>query len=156
MSTVIDLDRRPPPLSSASVDEFIAASGARLSDRIIVAGAAHLEFLIALTRRGFQSVTCQSPSHAPHIPNSKAEAILAPAVVDEASLLDIVDRLGSELRPGGALVIEASRPINSRTDSRLVRALLRHGLGELVPVAGGNAGSLWCTHKRDAALVRAA
>jgi hypothetical protein len=152
MSTVITLDRRPNSLSAVSVDDFIAAAGARLADRIIIAGAAHLEFLISLTRRGFMSAICQSPSRSPHIPNSKADAILAPAVKDEASLVAILDGLGAELRPGGALVIEAAPAFDPSTAARLRPALLARGFAGLESLGA----SLWRTRKAAAPMVRAA
>jgi hypothetical protein len=152
MSTVIALDRRPNPPPGVSAEDFIAAAGARLSDRIIVAGAAHLELLISLTRRGFMSAICQSPSRSPHIPNSKADAILAPAVTDEASLVSILDGLGSELRPGGALVVEAAPVFDPATAARLRPALLARGFAALESAGG----ALWRARKDAAPMVRAA
>lgn len=157
MSNIVDLDHRPNGQPAASVDAFIAASGACLSDQVIIAGAAHLEFLISLTRRGFLSVVCQSPQHGPHVPNSKADAILAPAVRDEAALLAILDGLGSELRDGGVLVVEAITPIDCSANLRLRRALHAQGLAALEPAADrGDSGALWRAHKKGGAIVRAA
>ena len=153
MSTVVTLDRRPNSLPAVSIDDFIAAAGARLADRIIIAGAAHLEFLISLTRRGFMSAICQSPSRSPHIPNSKADAILAPAVTDEASLVAILDGLGAELRPGGALVIEAAPAFDLSTAAlRLRPALLARGFAGLESLGA----SMWRARKAAAPMVRAA
>ena len=152
MSTIVTLDRRPNSLPAVSVDDFIAAAGARLADRIIIAGAAHLEFLISLTRRGFMSAICQSPSRSPHIPNSKADAILAPAVKDEASLVSILDGLGAELRPGGALVIETAAAFDPSIAVRLRPALLARGFAGLESLGA----SLWRARKAAAPMVRAA
>jgi hypothetical protein len=149
MSNVIDLDRRLS--ADALVGRFIEASGARLSDQIVIAGAAYLEPLIALTRRGFSRAICQSPDRGPHVPNSTADAILAPAVESDAQLLSILAGLGANLRPGGTLVLEAPMTANFAGDA-LCPALRAKGFASLEPLGGG----LWRLCKQDSALMRAA
>jgi hypothetical protein len=148
MSNVIDLDRRGNNEAPALVDRFIQLSGARLCDPIIIAGAAHLEHLIALTRRGFAQVSCQSPDRSPHIPNSQADAIFAPSVANEAQFLSLLDGLGSRLRPGGALIVAATDLAGDARDA----ALRAHGFGALEPMGDG----LWRARKRPLPMVRAA
>ena len=150
MSNVIDLDRRPNTDTQELVERFIQGSGARLSDQIIIAGAKNLDSLISLTRRGFSRVTCQSPERSPHVPNSKADAILAPAVANEAQLLAILKDLGSSLLPGGTLIVELLAPSTFASDA-LRPALSAKGM-TLEPLGDG----LWRAHKQDAALTRAA
>jgi hypothetical protein len=149
MSNVIDLDRQSG--AEALVGKFIEASGARLSDQIVIAGAAYLEPLIALTRRGFSRAICQSPDRSPHVPNSTADAILAPAVASDAQLLSILAGLSSNLRPGGTLIVEAAPTANFAGDA-LRQALPAKGFASLEPLGGG----LWRLCKQEAALRRAA
>lgn len=154
MSTVIDFERRSVALG-VSLDDLIEAAGARLTDRIIIAGVHHLELLISLTRRGFLSVTCQSPRRSPHVPNSKADVILAPAIRSDRDLLDLLDGLGNELRPGGTLFVQVE-PGALVADLPLRPALRAHGLDSFTPVAGPSGALLWRAQKQAAALVRAA
>jgi len=150
MSNVIDLDRGATRQTPALVDRFIEVSGARPQDQIIIAGAAHLEHLIMLTRRGFARVSCQSPERSPHVPNSKADAILAPAVASEAQFLSILKDLGSNLRAGGTLILELLPQSIIAGDT--LRPLLPAMGMSLEPVGDG----LWRVQKQDAALIRAA
>jgi hypothetical protein len=150
MSNVIDLDRRPNADMPGLVDRFIQASGARLSDQIMIAGARNLDCLISLTRRGFARVICQSPERSPHVPNSRADVILAPAIANEAQLLDLLQHLGSALQPGGTVIIEA--PTISHLAEETLRSALRAKDFVLEPVSDG----LWRIHRQDQALVRAA
>lgn len=154
MSTVIDFERRSVAIG-VSLDDLIEAAGARLTDRIIIAGVHHLELLISLTRRGFLSVTCQSPRRGPHIPNSKADVILAPAIRSDRDLLDLLEGLGSELRPGGMLLIKVE-PGELAADPQRCPGLRAHGLDSFTPVAGPSGALLWRAQKQAAALVRAA
>ncbi|HEY1506807.1 MAG TPA: hypothetical protein VGF92_21065 [Stellaceae bacterium] len=144
----IDLDRRANGETLASVDRFIQRSGARPCDQIIIAGAAHLEHLITLTRRGFARVSCQSLERSPHVPNGKADAIFAPAVAGEAQLLALLEGLGSRLQPGGALIVAAPTLAGEGLDA----ALLAHGFGSLEPMGDG----LWRVRKQPLPMVRAA
>jgi hypothetical protein len=144
----IDLDRRANTETPALVDRFIQLSGARPCDQIIIAGAAHLEHLITLTRRGFARVSCQSPERSPHVPNSKADAIFAPSVKGGAQLLSLLNDLGSRLQPGGTLVVAAP----DLAGDELNAALLAHGFGSLEPMGDG----LWRVRKQQLPMVRAA
>ena len=156
MSNVIELDidlannlgQRANTETPALVHRFIQLSGARPCDQIIIAGAAHLEHLIALTRRGFARVSCQSPEHSPHVPNSKADALFAPSVTGEAQLLSLLDGLGSRVLPGGALIVAAP----DLAGDKLNAALLAHGFGALEPMGDG----LWRARKQQIPMVRAA
>jgi hypothetical protein len=145
---LVDLDRRANDETRVLVDRFIQLSGAQLGDQIIIAGAAHLDHLLALTRRGFARVSCQSPEHSPHVPNSKADAIFAPAIANEAQLISLLNGLGSHLQPGGTLVV-ASRAFSG---DALDAALLTHGFQSLEPMGDG----LWRARKQSAPMVRAA
>lgn len=156
MSNVIELDidlamdlgRRANTETPASVDRFIQLSGARPCDQIIIAGAAHLEHLITLTRRGFARVSCQSPEHSPHVPNSQADAIFAPSIAGETQLLSLLDGLGSRVQPGGALIVAAPALAGGTLDT----ALLAHGFGALEAMGDG----LWRARKQQVPMVRAA
>lgn len=148
MSNVIDLDRRANGETLALVDRFIQLSGARPCDQIIIAGAAHLEHLISLTRRGFARVSCQSPERSPHIPNGKADAILAPSIAGEAQLLSLLEGLGSRVQPGGTLIVVARDLAGDTVNS----ALLAQGFGALEPMGDG----LWRVRKQQVPMVRAA
>ncbi len=148
MSNVVDLDRRANTDTPALVDRFIQASGARLSDQILIVGACHLDHLISLTRRGFARVSCQSPERSPHIPNSTADAILAPAIASEAQLLSLLKDLGSRLHTGGTLIVAA----RDLACDMLNPALLAHGFGSLEPMGDG----LWRARKQQVPMVRAA
>ena len=151
MSTVVEFERPGAP-PAAAVEDFIAASGARPSDQIVIAGAVHLETLISLTRRGFSRAICQSPQCCPHVPGDKADAIFAPVVANEAALLSILQGLGSTLRPGGALVVETAAPLDLARDARARAAVAASGFAALEPAGP----ALWRARKQTARLTRAA
>lgn len=156
MSTVIDLVRRPNVDASTCADDFIAAARVRLSDRIVIAGAAHLDFLLVLTRRGFARVSCQSPDHCPHIRCEKADAIFAPALRDEARALSVLKGMAAALNPGGVLVLETP-PLEPTAELRLRAALRTQGFDAVASVGARSSGAvLWRAEKRPAAMVHAA
>lgn len=173
MSTVIERER-PSPLHSVipaftipspttlsptipSVDAFLAASSAQPTDHIVIAGAAQLELLIGLNRRGFLDVTCRSPKATPHIPNSEADLLLAPALRDEVALSALLRGLGAILRPGGTLLFSLAQPIASPVRAKLGAVLTVFGFGKLAAVHGADGETvLWRARKQVPALRRVA
>jgi hypothetical protein len=173
MSTVIERER-PSPLQPAipaftipapttpsptvpSAAAFLAAANAQPADRIVIAGATQLELLIVLTRSGFLDVTCRSPKATPHIPNSEADLLLAPALRDEVALSALLRGLGAMLRPGGTLIFSLTQPTGPAARAKLGAVLAVFGFGKLASVPGTSGETaLWRARKHAVALRRVA
>lgn len=148
-------DDRPSPASS--LDDFIEISGAVPSDKVIIAGAGHLDLLLSLMRHGFAEVICQSSTQDPCVGQSPADIILAPAVRSETDLLSILRRLGLALKRGGVLVLQTTQPFNFLNNTRLRQALADVGCTDFDRVAvRGDGGFVWRTQKCALAVDRAA
>jgi len=148
-------DDQSDPVSS--LDDFIELSGARPSDKVIIAGAKHLDLLLSLMRHGFAQVICQASTQDPCVGQSPADIILAPAVRSETDLLSILRRLGSVLRRGGVLVLQTTQPFNFLNNARLRQALADIGCSDFDRVASrGDGGFVWRTQRRALAVHRAA
>ena len=146
-------DRRAPLLIA---DEVIA-TGAHLSDHVVIAGAQQLELLLALIRRGFANVSCQSAAQGPASAEGETDVLIVPSMADDADLPQILQRLGCAVRHRGALIIHGRAAGNSDGDCRLRQALVQAGFTaiERVPSRDG-LGDFWCAHKYGAALAHAA
>jgi hypothetical protein len=149
-------DDRRSPLSDLDADALIAASGAQPSDRIIIAGSDQLGLMIALIRRGFANVICQSGTCGPHSPAGQCDILIMPSLRNEPDLAQILRHLGGALRRHGVVVLRAS-PFARGSERLLRQTLMDGGFSAVERVPGrGRHGDLWCAHKYGAALARAA
>ena len=76
----------PRSLEQDLAHEVVAASGARPTDNVTIAGTEHIEILIELIRRGFSHVLCRSAEHGPHMAAPPADILIAPNIKSETEL----------------------------------------------------------------------
>lgn len=155
MSIAVDLDDRRGPISYDLANELIAASAAHPSDKVMIAGADHLDLLIALIRRGFSSVDCQSAACGPHAPRGETDVLIAPSVRSETDLGGILQRLGPSLRPHGVIVVHSATTLDPRDERRLRQRLVEAGFTAIEPLASP-VGHLWYARRQAAAMACAA
>jgi hypothetical protein len=153
MSTTIEEPRSP---KRDIAQEFIAVSGAKPPDNVIIFGAGNLEMLIEFIQRGFSHVVYQS-GHAPHITTQPADILIAPNLKCEAEIRNVLALLTRDLRPRGILVISCTPAAPSITELAL-RRLLKEGGFSAVKQANYNSdfGIIVCARKEAASIARAA
>ncbi len=150
-------DRQHHSIPSVVANELVTAAAAHPADKVIIAGAGHLELVIALLRHRFSNVDCLSPECGPHPRAGAADVVIAPAVRSEAELRHILHRFGCTLRPRGVLMVHEASPLDLR-DERLVRQIFfdaGFAAVERVPSRSGF-GQVWRAYKQAAEIAHAA
>lgn len=157
MRNSLDPDQRISPISSDLAAELVAASGAHATDKVLIAGADQLDFLVALIQRGFSQVACQSADCGPHASKGDADILIAPHVRSETDLLHILQRLGRVLGPRGVFVAYIVTPSEFGNERRLRQIFLEAGFGALerLPSRAG-IGNPWCARRQAASMAWAA
>ena len=141
----------------ALAHQLICASHARPADNVTIAGTQHLEILIELIRHGVCHAQCCTVDHGPHTAMPPADILIAPNVRSDVELSNLLDRLGSELRPRGVLVFCCAPSDSVARDRNLRRVLIERGFATVERTAAhGDVGALWCAHKQPASLRHAA
>ena len=149
-------NRQRQSCTRALAHALIRVSHAQPTDNVTIAGAGHLELLVELMRDGYGHALCRSVDHGPHMARPPADILVAPNVRDESDLCNILQRLGSDLRPRGLIVFSCAQS-DTFGDRNLRRVLIERGFTAVERIAGeGNVGTLWCAHKRAASLRHAA
>jgi hypothetical protein len=138
------------------IQEAVAVSGARPTDNVTIAGKRNVDVVIDLMRRGFSNVLCQSAENGPHV-SPPADLLIAPDLKSEADLINVLTRLGRDLRPRGVVVTTCAWAFTAVDERRLRRLFMAHGFVAVERIAGrGDAQTVWCAHKGAASLRRAA
>jgi hypothetical protein len=153
MSTSQDVE--PCCTTTDLADALINASGARRTDRVVIAGRGNLDLLVALCRRGYAHAASQAADQGPHIGGTAADVLLAPNISSETELTAVLSRLGRRLRDGGTLVVRGAHRL---LDNRLRRLIADCGFTLTSRDVRADDGSiLLCARKRAvAARARAA
>jgi hypothetical protein len=105
---------------------LIDVSGVKATDHVIIAGRDHLDMLLGLCRHGVRHAACQAAA-GPHDCGPAADVLLVPDFAGDSDLASVLDRLGGELRPDGAIVIHDSHHLTATRANELRRLLARHG-----------------------------
>jgi hypothetical protein len=153
MSAALEEPRSP---TRTLADEFIALSGAKPPDNVIISGTGNLEILIEFIQRGFSHVICQS-DHTPHVTSQPADILIAPNVKNESDFLNVMTLLARDLRPQGLLVILCTSTDPSFTELALRRLLKESGFAAVKQTNNNpDAGAILCARKQAASMARAA
>lgn len=136
--------------------EFIAISGAKPPDNVIISGAGNLEILIEFIQRGFSHVVCQS-GHAPHITTQPADILIAPNLKSQKEIGEVLALLTRDLRPHGTLVISCASTDSSTTELALRRLLKQSGFTAVKQLyCNPDIGTILCARKAATSVARAA
>jgi hypothetical protein len=153
MSTTIEEPRSP---KRNLAQEFIAASGAKPPDNVVISGTGNLEILIEFIQRGFSHVICRR-DHAPHITTQPADILIVPDVGSETDLRSVLTQLARDIRPHGLLVISCSSKNRSIIELALRRLLKEDGFTVVKQTNGDtDIGAIFCACKGAASIARAA
>ena len=149
-------DRRSGGSSRSLAEEFLAASAALPTDRVIIVGSDQLKLLIALLRCGFAKVDCLSAICGPHPPRGEADIVIAPDVRSVTELHNVLHRFACTLRPRGVLLMHAA-DVDFHSERRIRQMFLNAGFAALerLPCHDG-IGHLWCARNQPVAMARAA
>lgn len=133
--------------------EFIAASGAKPTDNILIAGAGNLDLLIEFIQRGFSHAACQS-DRGPHITAQPADILIAANLKTASDFHCVMTLLARDLSPHGALILSCA-PSFSEWDLR--RLLKQKGFRAVRRIDGRNsAAAIFCARREAAFVARAA
>lgn len=133
--------------AAAIADGLIEASHARPLDKIAVAGASQLEFLIALLKRGFVNGACVSTGRK----TDTADILIAPDIRSGGELSDALQCLAGSLRPGGVLVFRTDAALAHGNQKQLLPILLKFGFAAIERrAARSEAAEIWLARRRSA------
>jgi len=126
-----------PATANPELDEMLRMAGARKTDRIMIAGRDHFDWMIGLCGRGFTDVGCRDAQRGPHISGFVADLLVIPDIAGDVELAAALRWLGRELRPGGVLVLR-HRMATAEGRARLRRLLMEQGYALEFEMAGAS------------------